>query len=36
LCVPAKRQIPPLPGTDPEPAVPAWAHCTDGLLDWQF
>jgi len=29
--LPAKRQVPPAPGgTDPEPAVPAWAHCTDG------
>ncbi len=29
LCVPAKRQVTPrFRGTDPEPAVPAWAHCT--------
>jgi hypothetical protein len=30
--LPAKRQvIPRSRGTDPEPAVPAWAHGTDGV-----
>ena len=30
LCCRKTAGHPPLPGTGPEPAVPAWAHDTDG------
>ena len=31
LCCPQNGRSSPLPGTGPEPAVPAWAHGTDGV-----
>jgi len=32
LCCPQNGRSPPRSrGTDPEPAVPAWAHCTVGV-----